>query len=96
MAKLVLVEAAHYWLQLGPWQHELHLLGQHGGCCLLLDQVVPAVDLQLRLEVRRGVQIFTVVTRAAALQNGGRREKKVVERKRERRVGFGFTVGQAE
>lgn len=59
--------AAHYGLQLGSWQHELHLLSQHGCCGLLLDQVVPPVDLQLGLQVRRRVEVFAVVTGAASL-----------------------------
>lgn len=60
--------AAHYGLQLRSRQHELHLLSQHGGGGLLLDQVVPPVDLQLGFEVRRWVQVFTVLTRAAPLR----------------------------
>lgn len=59
--------AAHYGLQLGSWQHELHLLSQHGCCGLLLDQVVPPIDLQLGLQVRRWVEVFAVVTGAASL-----------------------------
>lgn len=69
--------AIHYGLQLGSWQHELHLLGQHGRCCLLLNQVVSPVNLQLGLEVGRGVQVFTVVTRAASLGRG--REERAAE-----------------
>lgn len=59
--------AAHYGLQLGSWQHELHLLSQHGRRGLLLDQVVPPVDLQLGLQVRRRMEVFAVVTGAASL-----------------------------
>lgn len=47
--------------QTGSWQHELHLLGQHGCSRLLLDQVVPSIDLQLTLQVRWRVQVFTVI-----------------------------------
>lgn len=57
-----------YGLQLCSRQHELHLLGQHGGGGLLLDQVVPAVNLQLGFQVRRRVQVFTVLPRAAPLE----------------------------
>lgn len=59
---------AHYWLQLSSRQHELHLLGQHGCRGLLLDQVVPPVDLQLGLQVWRRVKVFTVLTGAASLR----------------------------
>lgn len=76
--------AAHYGLQLGSRQHELHLLSQHGGSRLLLDQIVPAVNLQLGLQVRRGVQVLAVVTCAAALREegvgwGGDRDKEEEE-----------------
>lgn len=67
--------AAHYGLQLCPRQHELHLLSQHGCRCFLLDQVVPPVNLQLGFQVRRWVQVFAVLTCAAALarrEEGGR------------------------
>ena len=57
----------HYGLQLGPRQHELHLLSQHGRRRLLLDQVVPAVDLQLGLQVGRGVQVLAVFAGATPL-----------------------------
>lgn len=60
--------AAHYGLQLRSGQHELHLLSQHGSGGLLLDQVVPPVNLQLGFQVRRWVQVFTVLTCAAALE----------------------------
>lgn len=62
---------AHHRLQRGPRHHgigQLHLLGQHGHV-LLLDQVVPAVDLQLRFQVRGWVQVLAVLPRAAALQD---------------------------
>lgn len=57
----------HYGLQLGSRQHELHLLSQHSCCGLLLDQVVPPVDLQLGLQVWRRVKVFTVLPGAASL-----------------------------
>lgn len=60
--------AAHYGLQLCSRQHELHLLSQHGCRCLLLDKVVPPVDLQLGFQVWRRMQVFTVVTCAAPLR----------------------------
>lgn len=69
------IKYAHYGLQLGSRQHELHLLSQHGRRGLLLDQVVPPVNLQLRFQVRRWMQIFTVLTGAAPLkrrEEGGR------------------------
>lgn len=58
----------------GAGDHELHLLRQHGGGRLLLDQVVPPVDLQLCLEVGRRVEVLAVLPRAAALV--GRRRRK--------------------
>lgn len=65
---LVIKFRSHYGLQLSSRQHELHLLGQHGGCGLLLDQVVPAVYLQLGLEMRRRMQVLTVITCTASLR----------------------------
>lgn len=43
--------STHHWLYLCAGDHgvgELHLLGQHGHV-FLLDEVVPSIDLQLRL-----------------------------------------------
>lgn len=54
-------DGTYHSRQTGSWQHELHLLGQHGCSRLLLDQVVPSVDLQLTLQVRWGVQVLTVI-----------------------------------
>lgn len=51
----------------GAGDHELHLLGQHGGRCLLLDQVISPVDLQLGLQVGGRVEVFAVLSRAASL-----------------------------
>lgn len=54
----------HHWLKLGA-RHDgagdLHLLGEHGHV-LLLDQVIAAVYLQLRLQVRRRVQVLAVLS----------------------------------
>ena len=65
----------HYGLQLGSRQHELHLLSQHGRRRLLLDQVVPAVDLQLGLQVGGGVQVLAVLARASTLWRETERER---------------------
>lgn len=67
----------HYGLQLGSRQHELHLLSQHGCGGLLLDQVVPPIDLQLGLQVWRRVKVFTVLTGAASLRTEGQQAFKV-------------------
>lgn len=56
--------------------HELHLLSQHGGRRLLLDQVVPAVDLQLGLQVSRRVEVFAVLSRAASLKTKNTQKRK--------------------
>lgn len=61
---------AYYRLQLRSRDHgigQLHLLGQHGHV-LLLNQVVPPIDLQLGLQVRWGVQVFAILPGAAALR----------------------------
>ena len=65
----------------GAGDHKLHLLGQHGGCRLLLDQVISAVDLQLGLQVSGRVEVFAVLSRAAALRG---ESKSMWERERER------------
>lgn len=57
----------------GAGDHELHLLSQHGGRCLLLDQVISPVDLQLGLQVSGRVEVFAVLSRATALV--GERER---------------------
>ena len=57
----------HHGLHGGAGDHELHLLSQHGRRRLLLDQVVPAVDLQLGLQVGRGVQVLAVFAGATPL-----------------------------
>lgn len=44
-------------------------MSQHGCCSLLLYEVVAAVDLELSLEVGRGVEVFAVLSRASALKN---------------------------
>lgn len=44
-------------------------MSQHGCCRLLLYEVVAAVDLELSLEVGRGVEVFAVLSRASALKN---------------------------
>lgn len=63
----------------GAGDHELHLLRQHGGGRLLLDQVVTPVDLQLGLEMGRRVEVLAVLPRAAALV--GRRKRNRRRRK---------------
>lgn len=68
MFKSRLAGITHYGLQLGSRQHELHLLCQHGCRGLLLDQVVPPIDLQLGLQVWRRVKVLTVLTGAASLR----------------------------
>ena len=66
--------STNHWLHGGAGDHELHLLSQHGGRCLLLDQVISAVDLQLGLQVSGRVEVFAVLSRATALSGrGGRR-----------------------
>lgn len=75
--------AAHYGLQLCSRQHELHLLSQHGRRGLLLDQVVPPVNLQLGFQVWRWVQVFTVLTCAAPLrrrEEGGKTSERAADR----------------
>lgn len=52
----------------------MHLLSQHGCCGLLLDQVVPPVNLQLGFQVWRWVQVFAVLTCTAPLRKGGRKD----------------------
>lgn len=66
----------------GAGDHELHLLSQHGGGGLLLDEVIPPVDLQLGLQVSGRVEVFAVLSRAAALS-----------RKRQERMGEGWGRG---
>jgi len=61
---------AHHGLHGGAGDHELHLLSQHGRRCLLLDQVIPPVDLQLGLQVSGRVEVLAVLSRAAALRDG--------------------------
>lgn len=59
----------HHRLQLCAGYHgvgQLHLLCQHDHV-FLLDEVVPPVDLQLGLEVGRGMQVLTVLPGTAAL-----------------------------
>ncbi len=77
----------------GAGDHELHLLSQHGGRCLLLDQVISPVDLQLGLQVSGRVEVFAVLSRATALSGktqlmgerwGGRERERGGERERER------------
>lgn len=82
---LVIQMGSHYGLQLSSRQHELHLLGQHGGCSLLLDQVVPAVYLQLGLEMRRRMQVLTVITCTASLRGV---EEGDTERERDREMNY--------
>lgn len=60
--------STNHRLHRGAGDHELHLLSQHGGRCLLLDQVISPVDLQLGLQVSRRVEVFAVLSRAAALK----------------------------
>lgn len=69
--------STNHRLHRGARDHKLHLLSQHGGRCLLLDQVISPVDLQLGLQVGRRVEVFAVLSRAAAL-----REKKQAREKR--------------
>lgn len=69
--------STNHRLHRGAGDHELHLLSQHGGRCLLLDQVISPVDLQLGLQVSGRVEVFAVLSCAAALseKNEGEREK---------------------
>lgn len=60
----------------GARDHELHLLSQHGGRCLLLDQVISPVDLQLGLQVSRRVEVFAVLSRATALSRKAMMEER--------------------
>lgn len=57
----------YHRLQAGPGQHELHLLSQHGRRCLLLDEVVAPVDLQLGFQMRRRMEVLAVLSRTPAL-----------------------------
>lgn len=60
----------------GARDHELHLLSQHGGGCLLLDQVISSVDLELGLQVSRWVEVFAVLSRATALSKDNRERER--------------------
>lgn len=68
----------------GAGDHELHLLSQHGGRCLLLDQVISPVDLQLGLQVSGRVEVFAVLSCAAALRGENKVDGREVGRGRER------------
>lgn len=59
----------------GARDHELHLLSQHGGRRLLLDQVVSPVYLQLGLQVSRRVEVFAVLSCASALDKNKEAER---------------------
>lgn len=61
-------KVAYHWLHGGARDHELHLLGQHRCCGLLLDEVVASVDFQLRLQMRWWVKVLTVLSRTPTLQ----------------------------
>ena len=81
-----MLNCAHHGLKLAAGHHgigQLHLLGQHGHV-LLLDQVIPAVDLQLRLQVGGRVQVLTILSGASALQEGEREGGRWRERWREK------------
>ncbi len=39
------IRGPHHRLQAGSGDHELHLLGEHGCCCLLLDEIVAPIYL---------------------------------------------------
>ena len=67
-------EVTNHGLHGGAGDHELHLLRQHGRRRLLLDEVVAPVDLQLGLEVGRGVEVLAVLSRAATLEKGAEEE----------------------
>lgn len=76
----------HHWLKLAA-RHDgigdLHLLSEHGHV-LLLDQVVTAIYLQLRLQVGRRVQVLTVLSGTASLKAKEREVHRVGKRARER------------
>lgn len=58
-------------------------MSEHGHV-LLLNQVVAAVYLQLRLQVGRRVQVLTVLSGTASLKTKGRDVHRVGKRERER------------
>ena len=44
------------------------MLGEHGGGTLLLNQIVPSINFQLRLQMWRRVKVLAVLSGTPALK----------------------------
>lgn len=61
------LKGPYHRLQTGSRDHELHLLSEHSGRRLLMDEIVAAVNLQLGFQVWRRMEILAVFSWASAL-----------------------------